>query len=287
MPRLDDRDYNGYDYKYTIGDDIEEYLNSLPLDTEEIYIANNDITYLPNLTRFKKLKLLNCHDNKLTRLPRLPNSLVELNCDYNKLTSLPVLPKKMNRLLCSHNKIKQLPKLPQELKILHCNHNELTCLPELPNNLNELWCYSNILTCLPKLPNTLKTLYCNNNNITSLPILPKKLTFLNCGENEIEYLPPLPERLSYFCYNNIPLFDVLIHNLNPMNSYPQIKKNVDILNNCRNMIYAIKFKKQFREWLWLRVREPKIKEKYHYKHLLELDEEDNLDIFLEDWVSKE
>ena len=186
-----------------------------------------------------------------------------MNCDYNKLTSLPVLPKKLENLSCSHN--------------------ELTCLPALPDTLKSLHSSYNRINCLPKLPNELLILYSGNNNLTSLPILPKKLNHLDCGHNEIGFIPPLPDKLGYFNYNNIPLFDVLIHNLNPMNPYPQIKKNIDILNNCCNIIHAVKFKKQFRHWLWVRVREPKIKEKYHYKHLLELKEEDELDLFLENW----
>jgi Leucine-rich repeat (LRR) protein len=283
MTTLDDRDYYGYEFKYTIGDDIEEYLNCLPEDIEEINIANNDITYLPELNRFKKLKSFNCRDNQITRLPRLPKTLELLFCQNNKLTCLPVLPKNLKSLNCSHNKIKRLTNLPEKLITLQCHYNELTYLPELPKNLEIIYCYNNRINCLPKLPYKLKVLYTSNNNLTSLPILPKSLYHLDCGENDIQYLPPLPDHLGYFNYSNIPLFDVLIHNLNSMNPYPQIKKNVNILNNCRNMIYAIKFKKQFREWLWLRVREPKIREKYHPKYFLNLKEEDDLDIYLNNW----
>jgi hypothetical protein len=39
---------------------IEEYLNSLPEDIEEIDISGKGITYLPDLSRFKKLKILEC-----------------------------------------------------------------------------------------------------------------------------------------------------------------------------------------------------------------------------------
>jgi hypothetical protein len=54
-----------------------------------------------------------------------------------------------------------------------------------------------------------------------------------------------------------------------------------ILTKFRELYYALKFKKQFRDWLWLRVREPVLLEKYHPKYLAELKEEDNLDLYLE------
>jgi Leucine-rich repeat (LRR) protein len=272
----------------SIGYNIEKYLNSLHQDTEEIYIVMRNITHLPNLTRFKKLKSLNCRSNEITRLPRLPDTLEELNCENNNLTCLPVLPKNLKYINCSNNKITHLPKLPYNLMSLDCSRNKLTSLPELPNNLETIYCYINRLYCLPKLPNKLKSLFCNSNHLSSLPILPKTLKFLNCGENEIEYLPPLPEELGYFNVTNIPLFDMLYHNYNVFGNHDEtMKKRIELLNNCRNMIYAIKFKNQFREWLWVKVREPKIKEKYHHKHLLELKEEDDLDLFLEKWIVNE
>ena len=45
---------------------IEIYLNSLPDDITIININNKNITYLPDLTRFKNLIELDCINNKLT-----------------------------------------------------------------------------------------------------------------------------------------------------------------------------------------------------------------------------
>ena len=54
---------------------IEKYLNSLPDDIEELNISNKNITYIPSLERFRKLKEINCNNNKLTILQNLPNTL--------------------------------------------------------------------------------------------------------------------------------------------------------------------------------------------------------------------
>ena len=51
--------------------DIETYLNSLSKEILTIDISGKGIQYLPDLTRFKKLKVLRCNYNKLTYLPDL------------------------------------------------------------------------------------------------------------------------------------------------------------------------------------------------------------------------
>jgi Leucine-rich repeat (LRR) protein len=54
---------------------IETYLNSLSSNVTRIIINNKNITSLPDLTRFKKLKLLDCSHNQLTSLTNLPEKL--------------------------------------------------------------------------------------------------------------------------------------------------------------------------------------------------------------------
>ncbi len=66
---------------------------------------------------------------------------------------------------CCNNQLTELPRLPNLLEIFWCNNNKLTELPELPNLLKELYCSNNQLTSLPKLPNSLQRLYCYNNEL--------------------------------------------------------------------------------------------------------------------------
>ena len=71
--------------------DIETYLNSLSEDILTINIEFKCITSLPDLTRFKNLKELNCSINKLSCLPdSLPQSLEILYCSNNKLIFIKI-----------------------------------------------------------------------------------------------------------------------------------------------------------------------------------------------------
>jgi Leucine-rich repeat (LRR) protein len=146
-----------------------------------------------------------------------------------------------------------LPVLPSTLEILHCNRNKLICLPPLPSTLKELICYDNKLTLLPLLPYTLEILYFDNNLKMDYYIKQDKLSMIN-------YITT-------------------------------IRKQIEILNPFRNTFYTIKYKKQLKNWLWMRIREPKIKYKYHPSNLMtmlkgrEEDEMtlDELDKLIENW----
>ena len=214
---------------------IEDYLNSLPLDTTSIDVSYKGLTYLPDLSRFKQLTHLYCNHNQLTELPPLNDNLKRLNCYYNQLT--------------------ELPPLNDNLECLHCYYNQLTELPPLNDNLTHLYCSFNQLTELPPLNNKLTVLYCHHNQLTWLPPLNNKLNFLDCSNNNIKNINN----------NNI----------------------IKILRKFRNTYYLLKFKKHFKRWLWEKVREPKIMAKFHPSHLDALEETDDLEVFLEDWIKND
>ena len=129
---------------------IEEYFAKFPDDIETINVYF-DSYYLPDLSRFYKLKSLICNHNKLTYLPPLPSTLESLNCNHNKLTCLPLLPSTLEILSCHNNQLTYLPPLPSKLEVLNCYNNQLTHLPLLPSALKKLNCYNNqILDCYIK-----------------------------------------------------------------------------------------------------------------------------------------
>ena len=210
---------------------IEEYINSLPDDTETIDVLNKSLTYLPSLKRFHKLKKLYCSYNQLTSLPELNDSLQELYCSNNQLTSLPELNHSLQSLYCSYNQLTSLPELNDSLQRLYCSKNQLTSLPELNHSLQKLYCSYNQLTSLPELNHSLQELYCDHNQF-SLII------------NHIGFLT---------------------------NEHKNILNNkIKTLHRFRLLFWSLKYKKQFRDWLWLKVRLPKIEQMYHPNKLNEL-----------------
>ena len=74
-------------YKIMSYQSIEEYFAKFPDDIETINVYF-DSYYLPDLSRFYKLKNLSCYNNKLVCLPLLPSTLEILWCSNNKLTYL-------------------------------------------------------------------------------------------------------------------------------------------------------------------------------------------------------
>jgi Leucine-rich repeat (LRR) protein len=287
--------------------DIEEYLDSLPLDTEKINVSYKKLKYIPDLSRFtnlhtlicirnkltflpplnESLEYLDCAGNKLTWLPPLNNNLVKLDCSDNKLTWLPPLNYKLFDLNCSYNKLTELPSLNNKLIMLYCDHNKLTMLPPLNNNLITLFCSYNKLIMLPPFNNNLKNLYCSYNKLTILPTLNNNLSIVECNFNNLKYLQPFTNNLNRIYFNKNITINIIIDTcVNDKIKKNIINNKIIILNNFRYTYYALKFKKQFKRWLWEKVREPKIMKQFHPDHLTSLNETDDLEVFLEEWIKK-
>lgn len=252
---------------------IEDFIHSLSEDIETISISKSEnLTYLPDLTRFKKLKRLHCNENNFKYLPYLPDNIELLDCELNQLICLPNLPKKLKFLYCTNNNLTSLPTLPDTIEILDCKFNQLTYLPELPENL--------------------KNLDCGNNNLTSLPDLPANLNNLICRCNKIKYLPNLPEKIYYiylFVFAINPIADIIKNDTIFIDRLGErdIKNRIRIINRFRQNYFLKKYKDKFREWLWIKVRQSKIEAKYHPNYLFNnlSDENDDLDNVLNNWSS--
>lgn len=136
-------------------------------------------------------------DQKLTKLPNIPNDCTELYCGFNQIEELPKLPQSLKILHCNNNQIKELPPIPNNCMDLDCSYNQITKLEKLPINLNILNCSNNQITELPRTSpenspensnNFLKTLNCSNNQITKLPTYSNYYDLVNiyCAGNKIE-----------------------------------------------------------------------------------------------------
>ncbi len=247
---------------------IEEYLNSLPEDTIEINVSQVGLTYLPDLSKFKNLKILRCPYNSLTSLPKLNKNLLFLDCSHNKLTSLPELNEDLQNCLCNHNELLSLPKLNHNLKVLLCSSNRLISLPKLNENLEWLDCTDNKITELPKLNINLVYLYCGINKLTILPELHHDLWVIQCYENR---LPKIFITKDHIITNEEKII-------------------INRFIKCRYRIMCFKYRNNFRKWLWEKIRLPKIQQYYHPEKLQEIlatieDENDEEEFFetLNNW----
>ena len=182
----------------------------------------------------------------------LPSDTTEINVCGLGLTVLPDLTRfeQLAYLYCSRNKLTLLPSLNSSLKYLDCSYNKLTKLPDFNSNLKRLDCEHNLLTDLP---------YLNN------------ITVLNCSDNPMPHLPALNTKLKYI-------------NCDLLCSSSIFSNKIDILIKFRFTFYCLKLKNKFKKWLWEKVREPKIMQKFHPDHLNELKDTDDLEVFLDDWI---
>lgn len=281
---------------------LEVYLNSLPSNTEYIDISGQNLTEFPTelLSRFNNLKRINCSKNRLTSLPLFNNSLRSLYCSNNLLTSLPPLPTNLRSLYCNFNRLTSLPSLPSSLFEVYCHNNQLVCLPSLPPSLQILDCGNNQLTMLPPLNSRLTYLYCYNNELTSLPSLHHvSLYTLDCRNNLLTSLTFCPSFKVVYCNENnglisligfdnylgflewseTPIYDLLDGD----------QENIIKFNWFREHYFLSRLRKKFISWMW-KAREERIKEQFHYKHLIrfmeESDDLEDLDPFLENFCKK-
>ena len=166
-------------------------------------------------------------------------------------------------------------------------------MPPLPSCLKYLNCSNNQLTSLPPLPPTLKYLKCSNNQLTSLPPLPSTLIILCCSNNQLTNLPKLPRHLEELLNFNNPIYDITHANI----EYPfglMTVNRVKIINSLtlkihkfRFLYYCLKYKKRFRDLLWITIREPKLKQHYSPSNLILLlegvEDEDEFHTVLSNW----
>lgn len=262
---------------------IQKYLDKLPDDVDTIKIAGLGLKFIPDLSRFTKLKNLYCHMNQISILPDLPFTLKELICFNNNLIVLPSLPLELEYLDCGNNQLTYLPDLPNTIKELHCSENKLISLPSLPYSLEKLYCRINKLTSLPNLfLCNLKVLNFSYNDISFINELPPFLEKLKFNNNKFVLLPKLPltVKYKYLDYKNNPLiYDFYSNNdiciIIATNQFYESKiityiNNIyDKIKKFKYLFFYLKFKKKFIKWLW-KSREVMIMKKFHPNKICKL-----------------
>jgi len=253
---------------------------------QQLDCSHNDLISLPELN--ENLKYINCSNNNLISLPKLNENLQYIDCSDNNLISIPELNKSLYQLVCSDNNLISLPELNENLLRLYCHNNNLIKLPELNEKLLCLDCSYNNITFLPKLKK-LQTLMCCYTEITCLPILNLELEILHCYGSNLSELPILNNNLKKFDFSDTPICDIIFNittNDERETYYAEngtengilvyslcidiTREKIKRINKFRFLYYSLKFKQQFRNWLWIKVRKPKIEQQFHPNKLLKL-----------------
>jgi len=173
----------------------------------EIQCVSKWVNDMQGIGFFRNLAVLNCNDNRLTKLDLSRNTkLTELNCGNNRLTSLIVNAPALEVLKCSYNRLTSLDSLyVPNLMTLECNSNELSRLSFSAPYLLTLECNDNALTAIHLTSDKLTTLSCQQNNLQQLDLTHfPALTDLNCCDNQLKQLDlsDVPKLVSLKCSKN-------------------------------------------------------------------------------------
>jgi Leucine-rich repeat (LRR) protein len=196
-----------------------------------LFIGDNNLTVLPDLSYLTNLEILDLANNKLTSInsSHLPPALIELSCKNNNMTSLDILNlSNLVRLDASVNNLFEISSTRStKLQIIVCSNNKITKLNSY-ENLSKLYCANNLLE--------------NFDNIISNPVSSANLIYLDCSDNNLAYLPEenINNLQDLICSGNM--------RLNKLVSYPKLKyleifnTNIDHLPYMPNLLefYATK-----------------------------------------------
>ena len=162
----------------------ELFIESWDDDIEYIDISLHYLHKIPNLSRFTKLKTLDCSNNQIMIIDNLPESLETLICSNNKISHIDNLPLTLKNLDCSNNNIKKLNNLPISLNIFKMLNNNEKILYETQYSLQFDDIYARNLINFDNLPAFLEDLNLNTNSIfdditESTTVKNKKMTFIS------------------------------------------------------------------------------------------------------------
>ena len=224
-----DKDYHNIDLsKLNINNfnDIIIKLNSI-LDIQQIdnlFLNNNNISNLIDLSNFTKLSAIDICNNKLSSI-LVNNCVIELSIDNNNITNLPYLDN-IKRIKASDNKINRIMSYPN-LEILIVSNN----------NISEIDFCSNLKKLIIN-DNPLCNLY-NMDNITYLDISATNLINLNYNFNNLIHLvannckfKDLPKKEQM---PNINTIEVISTPINKINFYPKFNLILCSLTLTKNI----------------------------------------------------
>lgn len=205
----------------------------LPKNVVTCMLANNKLTHITTETT-PDLMSINLATNEFEELELVGENLITVNVSYNKLTKMPKLPNTVGRLLMSVNKIEKIEKeLPTNLKYFvasKCGITEISI--KFPPEMDTLNLSENKLTMI-KLPDKVEELDLSHNEIESghEVILPADISILKLNNNKLAYMPNLPEGVVEIDLSN-----------NELEELGEVPWSVEILCCMNNNIKALPHK---------------------------------------------
>lgn len=187
-------------------------IDKLIENLEELYIGNNLLVELSDLSMFKNLKVVDVSINKLVKISKLPDNIIEFTCFDNKLENIDSIKncKNIKTLYCSNNKINNLDFL---------NNSNINIIIANKNNINKM----------PEVLNSLTKLYIRKNNLENIIIYPN-IIYLECSYNKIKNI---------INKNNNCLIDLLINNniIEKLSDFKNIKYLEIVNTNIKRLDY--------------------------------------------------
>uniref|UniRef100_A0A6C0CAE8 Uncharacterized protein n=1 Tax=viral metagenome TaxID=1070528 RepID=A0A6C0CAE8_9ZZZZ len=184
---------------------------------KHLYINDTKLTNI-KLSRFRKLKFLDCSNNNLHDIDP-SNSLLELNIQNNEMTELPLFPI-LNVLMIDDNFLTSLVTYPY-LKILNASRNKLIHIDSQPQ-LTKITASHNLVSKIGLMPK-LEIIELDNNNITNFEIFGvskhvclqfnpitnlgvHEQAFQNIEELQVDY--KMYEKIYAKCYDSIKSINI-------------------------------------------------------------------------------
>jgi len=174
--------------------------NEIIKNVKYLFLSENDLENIDDLSHFDKLNVVDLCNNRLIKLPPMPDKLIELSVRYNNLSDISTLENCyfLRRLDCSYNRIIEIPNT-NTLEILICDHNKIFNIPSFAK-LIKLSCSNNIIQVMPSLPN-IEIIECDKNQITKINNY-SNLRELYCSHNQIDEICNTHKIDTICCYKN-------------------------------------------------------------------------------------
>lgn len=176
--------------------------NKIITNIKSLFLGENHLTELPDLSQFKQLKILEIGHNNITSISglKLPQSLIELSCHDNAIQKITDTVHLINleRINCKLNNLSNINFINKlKVKILNCSNNQINIIKNL-HSVEQLFCSNNNLKDITNCTK-LNYLDCKNNPLGSILGCPN-IEHLVCSQTNLSTIPDCPILQSIECF---------------------------------------------------------------------------------------